>query len=303
MTRSKGTSGNVTLVDVARAAGVATMTVSRYLNNHPNVTEKTARKVKTAIDKLGYSPNQAARMLMGQPSKVIGLIVPDLTLSFFATVAHYVQEVARQKGYLVWIAATNSVRADMTAVQQMKQHHVDGILLVPSPGVGVTEAEINGLPMIALCRPLVGTRIDSVTLENRRNGRDATEHLLSHGYQRIACLGLEQNIYTMTERLAGYCDAMREHRLPVLPYTECKDGPSTGFDDIELAGVLRPRLTVIKEPPDELGQRAARLLLDLIASKEEPGGMTITIPAALIIRESCGCKMEFKKRLTAAPKN
>jgi LacI family transcriptional regulator len=348
MARSKGTPGGVTLVDVAKAAGVATMTVSRYLNQHPNVTEKTARKVRIAIEKLGYSPNHAARMLMGQPSKVIGLIVPDLTLAFFATVAQHVQEVARQKGYLVWIAATNSVSADTTAVLQMKQHHVDGILLVPSPGKGVSEAEIGGLPMIALCRPLVGTRIDSVTLENRRNGRDATEHLVSHGYKKIACLGLGQNIYTMGERLAGYSDVMREHRLPVLPYTECIDADSTlktirrllsakipvqalitftsvttirviqaldelgvsipndvgliGFDDIELAGVLRPRLTVIKEPPDELGQRAARLLLDLIASKEEPAGVTVTIPASLIIRESCGCKMVSKKNSGASLK-
>jgi len=63
---------NVTLADVARTAGVAPMTVSRYLNKHPNISDKTARKVSAAIKRLGYTPNLAARMLAGQSSRAIG---------------------------------------------------------------------------------------------------------------------------------------------------------------------------------------------------------------------------------------
>src|ERR1700710_1514315 len=91
-------SKTITLADVAKASGLATMTVSRYLNGHPNITEKTARKVKEAIDALGYRPNQAARMLMGQPSKVIGLILPNLANPFFSSIAHSVQQTANANG-------------------------------------------------------------------------------------------------------------------------------------------------------------------------------------------------------------
>jgi len=227
MARSRGSFGRITLADVARSAGVATMTVSRYLNQHPNVTAKTARTVK-AIDKLGYFPNHAARILMGQPSNVIGLIVPDLTDEFFATVAHHVQEVAAAQNYLVWIAASNfSGEADLNLIQRMIQHHVDGILIIPSPGAKLAGIESQKKPIIALDRPIPNTRIDTVTLENRNDAYKAMQHFLTHGYRKVACFGPELNLHTVHERFAGYQDAMREHRYPVLPYAHCFDTAST----------------------------------------------------------------------------
>src|SRR5277367_2529783 len=96
-----------TLEDVARAAGVGPMTVSRTINNHPYVAEDTAKRVRAAIRQLNYRPNHAARMLTGQLSRSIGLIVPDLADSFFSIISHAVQEAARESGYLVWLAASN----------------------------------------------------------------------------------------------------------------------------------------------------------------------------------------------------
>src|SRR4030081_1142904 len=81
-----------TLEDVARAAGVGPMTVSRTINGHPYVADETAKKVKAAIRQLGYRPNHAARVLTGQLSKSIGLIVPDIADTFFSIVSHAVQE-------------------------------------------------------------------------------------------------------------------------------------------------------------------------------------------------------------------
>jgi len=221
------TSKNITLADVARAAGLATMTVSRYLNGHPNITEKTARKVKDAIDALGYRPNQAARMLMGQPSKVIGLILPNLANPFFAAIAHSVQQTAHERGYLVWIAATNDEsKNDLELIERMRDQHVDGILLTASPRTTLPKQLLDGLPLVALDRPVGGSTVDIVTIEDRVAASAAVEHLLSHGYQRIACLGLDSSIHSIRERILGYQEAMQQHRLVPLPYVQCEDRQS-----------------------------------------------------------------------------
>ena len=109
------------------------MTVSRTINGHPYVSATTAKKVRAAIRKLDYRPNHAARMLTGQLSRSIGLIVPDIADTFFSVVIHAVQETARQSGYLVWLAASGEDPAIEAAQVEMMTHHpVDGILLVPA---------------------------------------------------------------------------------------------------------------------------------------------------------------------------
>jgi LacI family transcriptional regulator len=329
----------ITLADVAKAAGVATMTVSRYLNGHPNITENTARRVKASIDALGYRPNQAARMLMGQPSKVIGLILPNLANPFFSSIAHSVQQTAHSRGYLVWIAATNDESAsDLQLIERMRDHHVDGILLTASSKTVLRAKDLGGVPLVALERPVGGATVDFVTIEDRPAARDAVAHLLSHGYQRIACFGLDASIHSIQERITGYQEAMRARDLTPLPYVQCDDRasatrvirklmsgrspvqaifPANGaatilalealdelhlavgkdvalfsFGDIPLAHVFRPQISAVSQPTERLGEVATKHLLELIATKRAPTGMRVSIPASLIVRESCGCMRE-----------
>jgi LacI family transcriptional regulator len=217
----------VTLADVAKAAGLATMTVSRYLNGRPNVTDRTARRVKAAIEALDYRPNQAARMLMGQPSKVIGLILPNLANPFFSSIAHSVQQTAHANGYLVWIAATNGESdMDLQLIERMKDHHVDGILLTASPRTQLRPKDIRDVPMVALDRPVGGETVDYVTIASRSAAREAVKHLLSHGYKRIACFGLDPEIASIEERINGYREAMHAEGLTPLPYVQCEDTES-----------------------------------------------------------------------------
>jgi LacI family transcriptional regulator len=327
---------NVTLMDVARAADVAPMTVSRFLNRHPNISEKTARKVSAAIKRLGYSPNLAARMLMGQPSNAIGLIVPNLGDPFFAVLAHNIQEAARDRGLLVWVASSNSDQAtEFTVLRQMRQHRVDGILLIPSPGELPFERG-EGPPIVMLDRPIANSGCDVVVVENRRSSMEAVQHLVSHGHRRITCISSDgAELYTTRERIAGYEDAMRSHRLKPYIVTECQTidevraylqaalaGPrppqavfSTnnvttthvmeaifelnlvipedlaliGFDDFELASMLRPSLTVVRQPSADLGRQAARMLFDRMFSDKSVSAVNISLPPTLILRASCGC--------------
>jgi len=347
-------SKSATLVDVAHEAGVAPMTVSRYLNGHPNIKEKTALKVSSAIKRLNYSPNLAARMLMGQPSNAIGLIVPNLGDSFFGEIAHNIQEIARERGMLVWVAASNSDRAtEISIIEQMKQHRVDGILLIPTPGLTPPTTRHsfdyikNQPPIVALDRPLANHHVDTVLVENRRASAMAVEHLIGHGHKHIVCISVDSpELYTIHERISGYEDAMRQHRLPLEIATskhtvdDIKDFlrasfhttrsltaifttnnvttlyvmealselniavplkiALVGFDDSEFAAAMHPSLTVIRQPMADLGRQSARILFDRIASRDTVRAAIVALPAMLIVRESCGCKLPKRQYATAA---
>ena len=205
-----------TLQDVARAAGVGPMTVSRTINAHPYVSEATAKKVRAAIRKLDYRPNHAARMLTGQLSRSIGLIVPDIADTFFSFVIHAVQETARENGYLVWLAASDEDPAIEAAQVEMMTHQpVDGILLVPvDPRHNYLKQVAGGsLPVVTIDRPIEVAKTDSVGVENKAGARMAVEHLIEHGNKRIVCLAANTHLLTIKERMAGYRDSMQRAKL------------------------------------------------------------------------------------------
>ncbi len=205
-----------TLEDVAKAAGVGPMTVSRMINGHRYVAEETARRVSAAIRQLGYRPNHAARILSGQLSKSIGLIVPDLADSFFSVVSHAVQEAAREGGYLVWLAASDGDSAiEKAQVEQMTSHPVDGILLVPAECRSrYLEAAASGpAPIVTIDRPIEVAATDSVEVENRAGARMAVEHLIGHGYKKITCVVMNSHLRPVRERVAGYEECMRQAKL------------------------------------------------------------------------------------------
>src|SRR5438270_8636624 len=180
MARKSSPPKRATLEDVARSAGVGPMTVSRTINGHPYVTDKTAEKVRAAIRRLGYRPNHAARMLTGQLSRSIGLIVPDIADSFFSVVSHAVQETARESGYLVWLAASDEDPAIEAAQVEMMTHHpVDGILLVPADSRHryLKTLASGSLPVVTIDRPIEVATTDSVGVENRAGAQMAVEHL------------------------------------------------------------------------------------------------------------------------------
>ena len=215
--RKSSSAERATLQDVARMAGVGPMTVSRTINGHPYVSEETARKVRAAVRKLGYRPNQAARMLTGQLSRSIGLIVPDLADPFFSVVSHAVQETARQNEYLVWLAASNGDSAiEAAQVEQMTHHPVDGILLVPvdSKAEYLKAVISHPPPVVTIDRPAEVATTDSVEVENLSGARMAVQHLIQHGYRRIVCTATNTHLRTIKDRVAGYKECMREAKLP-----------------------------------------------------------------------------------------
>ena len=197
------------------------MSVSRVINNHPSVKHSTRAKVMKAIARIGYSPNDAARMLKGRRGRTIGLVVPDLS-DFFSSCFHAVQEVAIRHDYQTVVVATG--RSVAVEDQQLEsiQNRVAGLLIVSSGGDGTRLKAIqnSGVPIVALDRPIAGLQADAVLVENREGAEQGVRHLIEHGHKKIACVGFDSGSYTVRERIEGYKLAMRNAGLQPILFTQ-----------------------------------------------------------------------------------
>jgi LacI family transcriptional regulator len=209
--------GNPTIADVARESGVGTMTVSRVVNGGKSVSTATAAKVRAAIKKLGYEPNEAARILKGQAPRTIGLIVPDLADTFFSICAHAVQQMAAKHGYMTLLLASERDReSEAKELAMMKSRNIAGILIVPSnPGCisQLRELRARGIPVVMLDRTYPGLDAGEVMVENREGTKKAINHLIDHGHRSILCVGYDSEFNSISQRIEGYESAMIEAGL------------------------------------------------------------------------------------------
>lgn len=208
----KKESRNPTVHDVAKLAGVGLMTVSRVVNNQPKVRPATRKRVLSAIAQLGYKRNEGARMLKGLPTMTIGLIVPDLSDSYYATCAQTVQHIARANGFMTLVAASErDSELEIEQAQLMASRNLSGMIIATSTirhDQRLQQLHDSGLVIVAIDRPIVGFQTDWVDAENRRGCEEATRHLLGHGHKNIAFLGYDGQIQAVMERVQGYSDAM-----------------------------------------------------------------------------------------------
>lgn len=202
-----------TMKDVARAAGVSLMTVSRVVSGEPGVAPQTAAKVESAIRALGYQRNDNARNLrrQGQDSRTIGLLVDDLANPFFSALARSVEDEAYRRGSLVLVGSTNDdPRRERDVLTAFCSRLVDGLIVVPTGGNHsfLRSQMARGVKVVSVDRPVAGLDVDSVTVDNRAGAERAVRHLVDHGHRRIAYLGDRREIWTQGERYAGYAAAL-----------------------------------------------------------------------------------------------
>src|SRR5579875_2573994 len=234
-----------TLSEVAAIAGVGTTTVSRVINGGQRVDPRTLARVRSAIEELGYMPNQAARILKGHRTRTIGLMIPSIADPFFSACAEAAQAVARANGSLLIVTTTqNDPQAELESLNVLMSHRADGLILAPSNS---ESADLRnalaraGVPAVTIDRPLSGSSIPSVVADNFVGANSATRHLIEHGYKRIACLTGELNLYTIRERINGYREAVGSAGLPFIINTSITDYKSTERAvETLLAGPDRP---------------------------------------------------------------
>lgn len=205
-------SGSPTIADVARECGVGTMTVSRVVNGGNLVSAETAAKVRAAIQKLGYEPNEAARILKGQAPRTVGLIVPDLADTFFSICAHAAQQMAAKHGYTtLLLASERDPESEVSELAMMKSRNIAGILIVPTNPecvLQLQEMRKRGIPVVMMDRTFPGLDAGEVMVENAEGAQKAVNHLIEHGHESIMCVGYDSQFNSISLRIAGYEKAM-----------------------------------------------------------------------------------------------
>jgi len=198
--------------DVASAAGVALKTVSRVVNGEPGVRQDTARRVRAAIDALGYSRNESARVLRGGRTATVGLVIEDVADPFYAALSRAVEDVAVGHGCLLLSGSSGEDPArERELVRTFCDRRVDGLIVVPAgDDHDYLRPELDaGTPAVFADRPPgPGLDVDTVLSDNTGGAGLATRHLLAYGHRRIAFLGDEPTIFTAARRLAGYRTAL-----------------------------------------------------------------------------------------------
>src|SRR5882757_9884258 len=141
-----------TVADVAQLAGVGAITVSRVVNSNGYVSTEKQKRIRSAIKKLGYRPNQAARVLKGHRARMIGLIVPDLSDPFFGMCAAAVEEFAFERGYMTLIVASQrNEEVEKNEVDMMMSQNIAGLVIVPSlPNDRLELLASSGISIVAL---------------------------------------------------------------------------------------------------------------------------------------------------------
>jgi LacI family transcriptional regulator len=206
----------VTIKDIAKVAGVSYATVSRALNDHPEINVITKEKIKEIAQQMGYTPNAVARGLVKKNTEMIALLIPDITNPFYPEVARGVEDYARENGYCVFLCNTNwDEENEQKYLTILKERRVDGIIIAP-----VSTDTIDYVSDSKLDIPVVyiGSRVDCnksnyVVIDDFKAGYMATEYLMKLGHSNIAFIGGHDKSTSHIDRINGYKQALKENRL------------------------------------------------------------------------------------------
>lgn len=198
------------MFDVAQLAGVSASTVSRVVNHSPHVAPITAERVRDAMAKLGFRPNQMARNLrQGRNLTMVGLVVDDISNPFHASLGRAVDDMARERGALLVVASSGSdADREREIVTSLVDRGLDGLLLYPTAADHGYLADVRTAdrPIVLLGRRLPDIEADSVLADNVGGAMQAVGHLYQHGHRRIAAI-----VYGRADNASD--DPSRDHRM------------------------------------------------------------------------------------------
>ncbi len=263
--------------DVARLAGVSVSTVSAVINGVPKVSEKRARKVRDAMEALDYHPDQVARSLKVGRTNTIGLVIPDVTNAFYASLIRGVEEAARAAGYGVLLCDSNEdPEQERRHLSTLFSRRVDGVLLTCSDNSSAYDSLIRRrFPLVFVDRLPAGLKESAISSDNVDAAELAARHLVELGHSRIAFLAGKLSLSPFADRLEGFRRAMQQARLIVPPEYVCPG-------DLEAnSGYLSSKaLLALGEPPTAVIASNNLLLSGLLRALRELG---IACPADLSI--------------------
>lgn len=202
-----------TIHEVAKRAGVASITVSRVINNSGYASQEVRERVKAAVKEMGYVPNRLASSLRSRRTNVLALVLTDITNPFFTVAARGVEDVASEAGYTVIFCNTDEDHLkEQKYIEVLMQNRVDGIILVPSgfDSQSVVTLQKNGIPVVVIDRSVNGQSVDQVRCDSLGGAFQLTRLLTRLGHTHIALLNGPANVSTASDRLAGFIKALQE---------------------------------------------------------------------------------------------
>ncbi|WP_294367334.1 LacI family DNA-binding transcriptional regulator [Pseudacidovorax sp.] len=208
--------GRPTISDVARVAGVSKATVSRFFNHRERLlSPDIAARVEAAIAELGYVPSPMAQALSHGRSRLIGLIVADITNPFSVAVLRGAEKACKDAGYLVMLFNIgNEAGREREAIDALAGYQVDGFILnTLGRGAGVVEAiAAHGKPAVLVDRRHDGLEADFVSIDNRAAMAEACAHLVGSGWRELLYVTEpQQGVSTRRERTAAFRDCLEAH--------------------------------------------------------------------------------------------
>src|SRR5687767_12271562 len=210
----------ITIKDIARELGISPSTVSRALKDHPDISKETKKAVSELAAKLNYQPNIVALNLRTQKTNTIGVVIPELVHFFFSTVISGIEDVAYSAGYNVIITQSNeSLQRKKTDIKALFNSRVDGMLISVSRETNTFDHIDNilakGVPMVFFDRVYETANSSKIIVDDLSGAKDATQHLIDQGCKRIAHLEGPPNLNITKQRLEGYVEAHKDHKIAV----------------------------------------------------------------------------------------
>ena len=206
--------------EIARRARVSTATVSRTLNQSGAVRPETARKVWRAAAALNYYPNSHARALVSGRSRLLGLIVSDITNPFFPELVHSFEGLATAHQYDVILTSTEYKTAYMTnCVRRMLERKVDGVAIMTSEMDMdlIKDLARRGVPLVFLDVGRVGPRMSHVLIDYANGIRQAVDHVVDLGHKRIGFITGPLDLHSARTRRQAFLDGLRSRGMPAEP--------------------------------------------------------------------------------------
>ncbi|MFH6995255.1 LacI family DNA-binding transcriptional regulator [Flavobacterium sp. FlaQc-48] len=212
-----------TLKQIAKELGVSVSTVSKALNDSPEISEQTKVKIKEYAKLKNYKPNVIGLNLKNRKTKTIGVIIPNILNSFFAKVFSGIEKVADKKGYNVITCISNeSLEKEIHTLEMLSNGTIDGFILSVSEEAQKLQdynhfsAIINdGTPIVMFDRIADEVECDKVVVDDFDSALNSTQHLINLGCKNIALISSVDNLSVGKLRADGYLKALKDNNIPV----------------------------------------------------------------------------------------
>ena len=214
---------NVTLKYIAQTLDLSVTTVSRVLNGlgeQFRISAQTIELILATADKLNYRSNNIAKGLRLKKSSTIGLIVPDITNSWFAQLALEIEKEARKHHYNIFLCNSNDdLKIEKKCITLLQSWMVDGIVIAPLglESEHLVKASKSGTPLVLIDRYFEGVNLPYITSNDFEGSLEATQYLINNGHKKIACFQGIVGTSPNNQRVNGYKQALTNNKIPFDP--------------------------------------------------------------------------------------